>query len=279
MRDVVKDTVRVKLVQAAPKLGDVAANVKKMGEWLSRAETDLALFGELYLSGYMCRDQFPLLAEPADGPAVAAVMKVAQEHGCDVLFGFPELEPNSGAIYNSAGLATAGGRLEVYRKIYPANFGTFQELEYFKPGEELKVVPSQAGRLGMMICYDSFFPEVAKALALRGAEILGVISAGPATSKPFFDKVLVSRAIENTAFVLYSNLVGTELNVVFAGGTQAIGPRGDELGRAEDYKEGAVDVELRPADISVARRFRPTLRDTRRDILEKLARSSPLDNN
>lgn len=268
-----KDNPKVALVQAAPELGDVDANLAKMKATLGRIDAQLVLFGELYLSGYMCRDAFRRLAEPIDGPSVAAVSRLAQEHGTDVLFGFPELDPATGTLYNSAVLADAKGGVVAYRKIYPANFGPFEELEYFGRGQELRVVQSQAGRLGLMICYDSFFPEVAKALALRGAGVLAVISAAPATSKPFFDRILVARAIENTTFVLYSNLVGTELNVVFAGGTQALGPRGDELGRAEDYREGTVEVELNPSDLGVARRFRPTLRDTRPEILEELAKS------
>jgi predicted amidohydrolase len=244
-----------------------------MAKLLAGTEAHLSVFGELYLSGYMCRDAFPRLAEPIGGKSISKVSRLATEHGTDILVGFPEKEESTATLYNSAVFCGADGRVERYRKIYPANFGPFEELEYFRPGSELKMVDSQVGRLGLMICYDTFFPEVAKALALRGAEILAVISAAPASSKPFFDKVLVARAIENAVFVLYSNLVGTELNVVFAGGTQAIGPRGEELGRAEDFHEGRVEVMVDPQDLAVARRFRPTLRDTRPEILDLLRKS------
>jgi len=76
--------------------------------------------------------------------------------------------------------------------------------------------------------------------------------------------------------VLYANLVGTELNIVFQGGTQAIGPRGEDLGKAADFAESTVvtDVDLR--DLKTARAFRPTLRDTRKEMWEPVAPDLPV---
>ncbi len=270
---VAKDSVRAALVQASPVVGDVQANTAKVRETVEAVEADLYLFGELFLSGYMARDLLPKLAEPLTGKTIGKLAAVAEEHGAEIILGFPERDEETDIIYDSSLFLSQRGRIESYRKIYPANFGPFEELEYFGRGHELKIVESVAGKVGLMVCYDAFFPEVGKALALRGAEVLAIVSAGPHTSKPFFDLVLPARAVENTTFVLYSNLVGTELNMVFAGGTQALGPRGDELGRAEDFKEQVVEVDLRRRDLGVARRFRPTLRDTRPDILRLLAES------
>src|SRR2546428_9946114 len=122
-----------------------------------------------------------------------------------------------------------------------------------------------------MICYDAFFPELAKTYALQGADALAIISASPATSKPFFDKILPARAIENTLFVLYANLVGTELNIVFQGGTQAIGPRGEDLGRGKDFEADVVIVDVDLRHLLLARELRPTLRDTRAELFEATA--------
>ncbi|OLD91807.1 hypothetical protein AUG86_00180 [Euryarchaeota archaeon 13_1_20CM_4_64_14] len=98
----------------------------------------------------------------------------------------------------------------------------------------------------------------------------------PATSKPFFDKILPARAIENAMPLVYANLVGTELNIVFQGGTQAIGPRGENLGRAEDFVESTITADLDLRDVPIARAFRPTLRDTRKEFWEPVAPTIPV---
>ncbi len=260
----------IALVQASPELGDKEANLKKMREFVEGTEADLFLFGELYLTGYMCKDLFAKLAEDLHGPSVKEVARIARESNTSIIFGMPERDEKTGLIYNSCLYVGSGGDVTSYRKLYPANFGPFEELQYFRRGNELTVVDTDVGRIGLMICYDTFFPEVAKGLALRGAHILACISAAPATSKPLFDMVIPARAVENTCFFLYSNIVGTELNVVFQGGTQAIGPRGEQLGKATDFQEGVVRCDLNLEDVEVAKRFRPTLRDTRRDVLSLL---------
>lgn len=263
------------LAQLDPKVGDKAGNLKKL-ERAAASEADLVLAGELYLTGYMARDAFARLAETADGPSVKAVSKIAREHGAHVVFGMPEREAGTKRLFNSSVLVAPDGAVRVYRKVYPANFGPFEEGLYFGRGSELTLAETKLGNIGLLICYDSFFPELAKAYALEGAELLAIISASPATSKPFFDRILPARAIENALFVLYANLVGTELNVVFQGGTQAIGPRGEDLGKAKDFEEDLVTADLDLRDVKTARAFRPTLRDTRKEMWEKVAPDLPV---
>lgn len=264
------DPFTAALVQAAPALGDKAANLRTLEKTLSAEKADLYLFGELFLSGYMAKDLFPKLAEDLHGPSVKAVAKAAQAAGAHVIFGMPERDEERRVLYNSAIYVSPDGEALSYRKLYPANFGPFEELQYFRPGEALQMIDTDLARIGLLICYDTFFPEVPKGLALRGAEVLACISAAPATSKAFFDTVIPARAIENTAFFLYANLVGTELNIVFQGGTQAVGPRGEDLGKARDFEESVLTCTVDPNDVVVAKRFRPTVRDTRREVLSLL---------
>lgn len=264
------------LAQLAPVVGDKQKNLRKLEKAVAKHEADLVLAGELYLTGYMARDTFARLAEPADGPSVKAVQKLAEEHGSHILFGMPEREPGTRRLYNSSVLVMPDGRIAVYRKIYPANFGPFEEGLYFGRGDALILADTKLGKIGLLICYDTFFPELAKSYALQGADLLAIISASPATSKSFFDRILPARAIENTLPVLYANLVGTELNVVFQGGTQAIGPRGEDLGRARDFVEDLVVVDFDLRDVKTARTFRPTLRDTRKEMWEPVAPPVPV---
>ncbi len=263
--------MKVALAQVAPQLVAKEANLAKIEKTVAKAGADLAMFGEMFLTGYMARDAFPRLAEPVPGPATERLARIATEYGTHILVGMPERDAKGRHLFNTSVLVAPDGKLWKYRKIHPANFGPFEEGLYFGRGSELVLAETKLGKLGLLICYDAFFPELAKSYALQGAEALAIISAAPATSKAFFDKILPARAIENTMFVLYTNLVGTELNMVFQGGTQAIGPRGEDLGRAKDFEEDVVvaDVDLR--HIRVAREFRPTLRDTRREFWETVA--------
>ena len=268
--------MKVALAQLAPKLLDKAANLARIERTVAKAGADLAMFGELFLTGYMARDAFPRLAETVPGPATDRLSTIASEYGAHVLVGMPERDPKGRHLFNTSVLVAPDGRLWRYRKIHPANFGPFEEGLYFGRGSDPVLADTKLGKLGLLICYDAFFPELAKIYALQGADAVAAISAAPATSKAFFDKILPARAIENAMPLVYANLVGTELNIVFQGGTQAIGPRGENLGRAEDFVESTIiaDVDLR--DVSTARTFRPTLRDTRKEFWEPIAPTIPV---
>ena len=268
--------MKVALAQLEPALQDKEANVKKIETAAAGARADLLLVGELFLTGYMARDAFARLAEPLDGPSVKAVQRIASEHGTHIVFGMPEREPGTRRLFNASVLVAPDGKVASYRKVYPANFGPFEEGLYFGRGDALTLVDTKLGKIGLLICYDSFFPELAKAYALQGADLLAIISASPATSKPFFDRILPARAIENALVVLYANLVGTELNIVFQGGTQAIGPRGEDLGKAKDFVESVVTADVDLRDVKTARAFRPTLRDTRKEFWEPVAPTIPV---
>ena len=268
--------VKAALAQIDASVGDKMKNLKKLEKAVGAAKADLFLAGELFLSGYMARDAFAQLAEPIDGPAVKTVQFIAQEYSTHVVFGMPEREESTKRLFNSSVLVAPDGKVVSYRKVYLANFGPFEEGLYFGRGDGLTLAETKLGKIGLLICYDAFFPELAKAYALQGADVLAIISASPATSKPFFDRILPARAIENALPVLYANLVGTELNIVFQGGTQAIGPRGEDLGKAADFVESTVLSEVDLRDVKTARTFRPTLRDTRKEMWEPVAPDVPV---
>src|SRR5207249_12173748 len=127
----------------------------------------------------------------------------------------------------------------------------------------------------VLIDYNTCLPQLLNANPPHAAHLLAIISASPATTKSFFNPILPARAIENALPLLYANLVGTELNIVFQGGTQAIGPRGEDLGKAADFVESTVLSEVDLRDVKTARTFRPTLPDTRKDMWEPVAPDVP----
>ena len=127
-----------------------------------------------------------------------------------------------------------------------------------------------AGKVGIIVCFDIFFPELAKYYALSGADMLVCISASPSVTRPFFESMMVARAIENTIFVAYANLVGPEKNLVFWGGDALIGPRGDIIAKGDVFEEGIVETEVDLKLLEVARQFRPTIKESREDVFRSI---------
>ncbi len=254
---------KIALVQVPCSLGDKEENLNRMERSLAKVEADIYVFGELFLSGYMCRDLMPRVAEPLAGKSVARVQGMAEKNGCAIVFGMPRVsEDVPGLIHNSSVAVDAEGDVQWYDKINLANFGPFEERFYFAQGHRPVVFELEGLRLGACICYDLFFSELAKSYALKGVDGLLCISASPATSREQFERMFPARAAENTLYVLYTNQVGAQLNMVFFGGAQAYGPRGDLIGRAKYFEEDAFVAEVSHTEKNLARRLRPTLRDT-----------------
>ncbi|MCD6512747.1 MAG: carbon-nitrogen hydrolase family protein [Thermoplasmata archaeon] len=261
--------MKISLVNLNPKVGNKKRNIKRMIKFIEKEEdAQLHVFGELSLTGYMCRDELFNVAEGVDGESINEMIEVAKSMDTNIIFGMP-IEYGKGMIYNAAILATPEGA-GIYRKNFLANFGPFEEKIFFGEGNEQPVFKTKFGKIGMCICYDAFFPEISKALALQGAEIIVCISASPSTSRNYFERVFPARAIENTVFFAYSNIVGEEENLVYWGGSQLYSPKGELLTRAEYFKEDHVTYDIDLSSLKEARIARPTLRDTKPDIFLSL---------
>jgi predicted amidohydrolase len=267
-------TFTVTLVQRGPVLGDKEANLKTMEKDVKRASkagADLVVFGELFLTGYRIKDRVARLAETRDGPSVRKVMGIAKANRCHIIFGMPEKDPKvRGLIYNSAVLVTPDGKVHVYRKWFLPTFGPFEEKVHYTPGKDIRLFETAFGKVGLIICYDIFFPEIAKALTLKGAELVVILSAAPSSSRKFFELLAQARAVENAVPVAYCNLVGVEEGLKFFGGSVIVGPRGNIMAKAKVYEEDVISVGIDPKEIEFARFHRPTVRDTRPEIFEFL---------
>jgi predicted amidohydrolase len=249
--------------------GSKEANLARMDKLITTANADLVVFPELYLTGYHARDHHHRLSETLEGPSVKAVAAAAQAAGSTVVFGMPERDPNRRGIhYNSSVVCRPDGTADSYRKWSLPNFGPFEERMFFGHGNTLPVFDTPVGRLGLLICYDIFFPEVCKAYALQGADILVCISASPTTSRYFFTALATARAIENACAFIYCNLVGSQRELTFWGGSHIVGPRGDTLVQGPEYDEAEVIGEIDLKEIELSRPLRPTVRDTRREAFE-----------
>ncbi len=267
-------------INIEPKVGNKKRNIKKMIKFIEKEQADMYVFGELSLTGYMCKDEFYKLAEGVDGESIKEMVEIAKQKDAYIIFGMPFKE-RAGIIYNAAVIAMPTG-FGIYKKNYLANFGPFEEKIYFGAGKDAPVFNTKFGRVGMCICYDLFFPELMKAMTLKGADIITCISASPSVTRQYFEKVLPARAIENTSFVIYSNIVGEEENLIFWGGSQIYSPKGGLLARAEYFKEDCIVYDIDLSLLKEARIARPTLRDTTTDIfldLYNIARKKEIFNN
>jgi predicted amidohydrolase len=261
----------VTLAQVTSKLHEEESNLKRMRDIVRKTKGRIVIFPELNLTGYMPRDDLLSRAETVVGPVVRSVVRLAKETKKDIVFGIPMMDEQvPGLVYNSCLLATGTGQLHRYDKLYLPTFGPFEEKMFFAEGKRAVVAEGKHAKIGLMICYDMFFPELAKLETLLGAQILVNISAAPTTSRSSFRRVMPGRAVENAIFVAYCNMVGVHGSLVFGGGSAIFGPRGEELARGKDLEEDIVEAEIDLGEIEIARRFRPTVRDTRVEILDEI---------
>ncbi len=259
--------MRIALIAGRPKIGKKEDNLRKMEEFIKKEDADLYVFGELFLSGYKCGDEFRNLAEPIDGESVKYISNLAKEKDAYIIFGMPLKEKNpKGLIRNASVLVHPDGKIDTYSKWFLPTFGPFEEKIFFDEGEDIKVFETRFGKIGMMVCYDLYFPEVARALTLQGADIIVCISASPSTTRIYFERLLPARSLENTVFLAYTNLVGSQEDLVFWGGCQIYNPLGNLIEKMDYFKEGALICDINLGEIEHARHVRPVIRDLRADI-------------
>ena len=261
----------VSLAQVTCQLHDKEGNLKRMRDIVRRTKGKIVVFPELNLTGYMPRDDLFRQAETATSPILRAIVRLAKDTKKDIVFGAPMRDEHlPGLVYNSCLLAAGTGKLYRYDKMYLPTFGPFEERVFFAEGKDVVVAEGKHAKIGLAICYDMFFPELAKLETLLGAQLLVNISAAPTTSRSFFRRVMPGRAVENAIFMAYCNMVGVHGSLVFGGGSVLYGTRGEEIARGKDLEEDIVEGEIDLSDIDVSRRFRPTVRDTRVEILDEI---------
>ena len=273
-----KEKFKIALAQIGCKRADKKENLKKIENFVEKAKNqsaDLIVFPELSLTGYVVRDQIYELAETIPGPSTQVIEKIAEKTQTYIVFGIPELsEKTQATIYNTAVLVGPKGYIGKYRKMYLPTHSVFEEKRYFRPGYQAVAFDTEIGKIGLIICYDIFFPEVSRLTRLKGAQLIVCISASPAVRKTFFEILTAARAIENTAFLAYVNLVGIENGLQFWGGSRLIAPNGKVLVKAKYDEEDLVMCDVNYSDIKPIETFVPTLKDLRPELFDALKKSA-----
>jgi N-carbamoylputrescine amidase len=276
-------TVRVAAIQMASS-PDRDDNVRRAEDLVRQAAGQgarLILLPELFETPYFCKDQDPqhfALARPRDGnETLARFAKLAAELGVVLPISFFEVAGR--AYYNALVMIDADGRdLGLYRKSHIPDGPGYQEKFYFNPGDTgFRVWPTRCGALGAAICWDQWFPETARAMALQGAEILLYpTTIGSEPQDPSLDsmahwrRVMQGHAAANLTPLIAANRIGTEAGrsatLTFYGSSFIAGPTGELLAEADRTREAILTADLDLDAIAAQRRAWGVFRDRRPDL-------------
>jgi N-carbamoylputrescine amidase len=245
---------------------DKAANVARglaALETASKNGAQLACFAELAFEWFYPQrpagTDAKMLAEPLDGPTVAAFRKKARELGMVVVINLYERDGER--TFDCSPVIDADGTLlGVTRMIHITEYPCFHEQGYYTPGDKgAPVFQTAAGKIGVSICYDRHFPEYMRALALGSADLVVVPQAGAVDEWPegLYEGEMCVAAFQNGYFVALCNRVGKEDCLEFAGESFVCAPDGGVIARAPRGADAILyaDVDLAAAAESHARRL------------------------
>ena len=279
-------TVRAALIQAQANMSKPEAIDKHIKMIADAAGQGAEVVGlqEIFHGPYFCAEQDPKwydTAEPEDGPTVSRMREVAREHGVVLIVPWYE-EAQPGVYYNTACVIERDGTvLGKYRKTHIPHVGPcFWEKFYFKPGNlGYPVWDTSVGRIGLIICYDRHFPEVARELGLKGAELVFNPSATvESLSKYLWELEQPAHAVANGFWIAASNRVGVEAplnNSKFYGSSYFCSPRGKIVAQASDSEDEVLVADLDLDEIREVRNTWQFFRDRRPETYGELAQQLP----
>ena len=273
---------------------DPAANLARALSLAGRAArlgANIICTQELFRSRYFCQSEDHgafRLAEPVPGPTTDAFQALDRKHGVAVVASVFERRA-SGLYHNTAAVIDADGRLlGIYRKMHVPDDPLYYEKFYFTPGDTgFRAWTTRFGRIGVLICWDQWFPEAARATALMGAEILfyptaigwhpGEKKAHGAVQHDAWETVQRAHAVANGCFVAVCNRTGRErppggAGIEFWGQSFVAGTSGQILARAPAARERVLLATVDLAEVDATRTQWPFLRDRRIDAYGDLSR-------
>ncbi|MBG0786631.1 MAG: beta-ureidopropionase, partial [Anaerolineaceae bacterium] len=227
----------IAVIQFNPVRNNIQKNIRKLRRRLTGINADLVVLPELANTGYLYATPEDLspLAEPQDGsgPFLTALRELAAQTGGLIVSGYAEAA--GGKLFNASAAVSLDGVIANYRKTHLFD----HEKGLFAPGDTgFQIVEWREVKIGMMICFDWIFPESARTLALKGAQII----AHPANLVlPYCQNAMITRSIENQVFTVTANRVGKEhldnLHLTFTGQSQVTTPGGKILYRGPTGRE------------------------------------------
>ncbi|HET6370986.1 MAG TPA: nitrilase-related carbon-nitrogen hydrolase [Nitrospiria bacterium] len=262
--------MRVGFVQIDSEFGNIKGNIEKVAIQASRLSCDLVVLPELFSTGYQFvskKETLELSEEVPSGSTARRLIELAGDYRCHLVAGLAERKGKN--CYNSALLVGPRGIAGLYRKTHLF----FEEKKWFTPGDTgFQVFTIGRVRIGIMVCFDWIFPEAARTLALRGAEVI----AHPSNLVlPYCPEAMKTRCIENRVFAVTANRVGFEKRggkerLTYIGQSEVVSPRGEILYRASSSDEEAASVEIDPRETRSKRinAYNDLFKDRRRNLYE-----------
>ena len=232
--------------QFNPAFGKKEENLKNVLSAITDADADLLVLPEFFATGYqfVSQEEVSELSESIpNGDTTERLSELSRQKGIYLVAGLPERDGDR--FFNSAVLSGPDGFIGVYRKTHLF----FEEKLYFSPGDTgFKVWDTKVGRIGIMICFDWFFPEAMRALALMGADI---ITHPSNLVLPYCPAAMPIRCLENRVFAVTANRVGEEnrkagQSLRFIGQSQITTPEGKIVMRAPGNDEALLIAEINP---------------------------------
>ena len=286
-------TVTLGLLQHACS-ADPAANLRRslaLTEQAARQGAQIICTQELFRSQYFCQSEDYAnfaLAESVPGPTTKVFQKLARQHGVVIIVSLFEKRA-SGLYHNTAAIIDADGTLRgIYRKMHIPDDPAYYEKFYFTPGDTgFRAWPTKYGKIGVLICWDQWFPEAARLTALQGAEIIfypTAIGWHPKDKKTqgakqhaAWETIQRAHGVANGCYVAVTNRIGLERpaggdGLEFWGQSFVAGTSGEILAKATADREEVLLVPVNRAQVDDTRTHWPFLRDRRIDAYGDLTR-------
>lgn len=257
--------MKLGVVQTNPIFGEVKKNIASAINLMESKSADLYVLPELFNTGYNFIDKKEVhdLAEPQDGPTFRELWKFAKSNSVYIAYGFAEKADN---LYNSALLIGPEGIIGVYRKIHLF----FRENLFFNRGNVgYPVFNLPVGRIGLMICFDWIYPEAARTLALKGAQLI----VHPSNLvMPHCPDSMIVRCLENKVYTVTADRVGTEnrggIDLKFIGQSEIVSPKGEVLVRlgGKDAEIAVIEIDLNQSNNKKVNEYNDLLNDLDKNL-------------
>ncbi|HOV64503.1 MAG TPA: nitrilase-related carbon-nitrogen hydrolase [Spirochaetia bacterium] len=261
--------MKIGFLQFAPAFGEKEQNLCTIETLLSGVDADIIVLPELALSGYFFtrKDEVERTAEEVPGPSTERLAALARKNSLCLVVGM--VEKAADGIFNSAVLIGPEGVEGVYRKVHL--FAS--EKKYFTPGDlGFPLFTVKGASIGMLVCFDHMFPEAARTLALRGAEI--ILHPANLVIPEYAQLTTRVRAIENRVFWVMANRYGSEVRkgktLLYTGRSQIIAQDGIVLSEAPENGDHlrVVDIDPHKALDKHVSQANDLFADRRKDLYE-----------
>jgi len=240
-------TIRISMAQTNPTVGDLAGNRDKIIDYIGRAKkqaADIVAFTELAVTGYPPED---LVLKPQFvKDNLRTLREIAKAtFGITAIVGFVN---GNDHLYDAAAVVSNGKLVYVYHKMLLPNYGVFDEYRYFKPGKRFPIITIKGVNIGINVCEDIWYADgPARTQALAGAEVIITINASPYHKGKGSERqqMLAARARENSVFIVYTNTVGGQDELVFDGHSMILDPKGKLIAAGRQFEEDLITQDIK----------------------------------